>query len=583
MNTRTSRQSKSIPKIANDRLLVKGGKLVNHDLTFRADIYIENGVIKQVGNDLTVPGGVTTVDALGAYVIPGGIDASTGFKKTFQNGNDVIETADDFYSGSRSAIAGGTTTIIDFMGATTPSQILTEFINRSEEASTSCCDFALHVDITTWDDDVKAAMTSLSADHGVNSYRVFMSDQAQMSDEQLYDIFQHIRSIGAIALIHAENGSIIKKKTIEYRSQNLRDPKYLTEVRCEEVECEAVGRAITIAQQVDCPIFFWNVTSKSALKRISKARRQGLPVYGQIHAVALVQDGSAYRQSSWNKAASCVTWPPLRDDPNIRTTLLNALASGTLQCLSSGHTLYTNLDKAKAGKKDFSKIPPGTNGVYERMMTLWNMAVQPGHIDINEFVNLTSSSAARLFNMYPRKGRIAVGSDADLVLWRQGGERQLSVEAHTLGLTNTDCSNAFEHVESDAGPSVVICRGKVVFGDDQLHVVQSHGMLIPLRPRAPYIYEKMKNRDRFDLNIDNLTIDETVENSTQQQRGGDSFDRNKSADSSSGGRYTRTSGHRAMHQSGWSFSGDQVDDSSPNKSMIRCYKPPGGASQIKLS
>jgi len=577
MNTRAPRQTKLVPKIANERLVIKGGQIANDDQTYKADIFIENGVIKQIGCDLQLPGGITTVDATGSYVIPGGVDASVNLSCDI---TDSITSEDDFYTGTRAALAGGTTTIVDFVPACSPEQLLNNFQQRCDVTKTSCCDHSLIVDLPpVFDEVVMGSMTSLSEDHGVNCFRVFTCGENQMDDKTLFEVFQHIRSVGCIAMVHAENGSIISKKEDLYRSKNLKNPKYILEVRNEQMEAEAVNRVIVIANEAECPLFIWNVTGEPALKVISDARLRGCQVYAQVHAVSLVQNGSSYKQSSWNKSASNVTHPPLRDDPKIQQKLLNALTSGTLQLVSSGHFTVSTLDKAKAGKQDFSKIPPGTNGIFERMMALWSVGVQTGSLDVNDFVNMTSSAACKILGVYPKKGKIQVGSDADIVVWKTDSERHLAVESSRLEIQHSNVANSFESVESDAGPSVVISRGKIMYADDQIQAVQSHGNFVSLPCFPPKVYDKLQRKNYSPPDVSVVNIDQSDNNNKQQHQPVERITV-KSADSS---RYTRNSGHRAMHQSGWSFSGDQKDDRTPNKSMIRCYKPPGGGSQIKLN
>nr|XP_009857716.1 dihydropyrimidinase-related protein 2 [Ciona intestinalis] len=569
---------KTIPKIASgERLHIKGGRIVNSDLTTKADIFVENGVIRQVGNDLTIPGGVTCIDATGALIVPGGIDLAVEFDNNpvldDVTVNDVT-SVDNCYSASRAALLGGTTTIVSFSTGE-KGKLVSSFNKKSEACEASCCDVSLHVDVTSWDDDVKEAMTKLSINHGVNTFRVFMSGQWQLTDEELYDVLKHIREIGCVALVHAENGSIIKKEGERLLAEGNVLPENILKCRNEKIEAEAINRALTISNQVDCPLLFWNVTGRKAIDLINKARTEGQTVYGQALAVALVQDGSVYSDPSWNKAASCVTRPPLRK--NGSENIMNALAGGALQFVSSGHSVYNDHDKVKLGRKNFMKIPPGTNGVYERMMAVWTTGVEKGKIDENQFVSLTSTNAARFLNLYPRKGRIAVGSDADLVVWKVNEALSLAETASEFAVTKPDCTSAFEGVESKGRPSVVVAHGKVVYNDGQISVVQSMGDMVERPVCSPSIYNRLTTKDALHKTRTAPTPDSALFRGIN----GIVTDNTGANKVTTPERFSRGSGHRAMHQSGWSFSGGQAEDSSRPSS--RFSNPPGGQSHISLT
>uniref|UniRef100_H2YZ10 dihydropyrimidinase n=1 Tax=Ciona savignyi TaxID=51511 RepID=H2YZ10_CIOSA len=463
----------------SERLYIKGGKIVNADLTTRADIFIENGVIRQLGIDLTIPGGVTTIDAHGALIIPGGIDLAVEFGNSPVLDEVIaadVTSVDDCYSASRAALLGGTTTIVSFSTGE-KGKLASSFLKKSESCESSCCDVSLHVDVTSWDDDVKEAMTKLSSKHGVNTFRVFMSGKWQLSDGELYDVFKHIRDLGCIALVHAENGSIIRKQTEKFISEGHVLPEYLLTSRNEQ--------KVHLTQL------------KISRLILALDQSSGKPVYGQALAISLIQDGSIFSSSSWNKAASCVTWPPLRDSLTNINFCINVLPSGALQFVSSGHCVYTDHDKSKLGKKNFSKIPPGTNGVFERMMAVWSAGVEKGIIDENEFVSLTSSNAARLLNLYPQKGHIAIGSDADLVIWRVNEARSLADASSELTVAKLDCTNSFEGVESKGYPAVVVAHGKVVYDEGKINVIQSMGNQLDRPTNTPMVYNKLAAKDEL--------------------------------------------------------------------------------------
>lgn len=485
---------KKIPvhiKSAQNRVLIKGGRVVNHDQSFLSDIFIEDGIIKDMGDNLIVPGGTKTIEARGKLVLPGGIDASTNLEVYFMN----ARSADDFYSGTRAALAGGTTTVMNFVLENKNMSLLEAYnLNKTRAEKKACCDFAFHSCVLNYDDKVAKDMEILTKEKGVNSFKAFMSykDNLQLKDEDLIKVFKKCKELGALAMVHAENGDLVDECQKKLLAQGITGPEGHLLSHPESGEAEATQRAITLAEQLNCPVYITHVMSKSGANVISDARRRGTVVFGEPIAASLATDGTHYYNKCWRHSAGHVTSPPLRDDPSTPSTLIDLLASGDLEVTGSDHCVFNTNQKA-LGKDDFTKIPNGVNGVEDRMTVIWDKAVRTGKLDPCKFVSVTSTNAAKLFNIYPRKGHVAKGSDADLVIWDPEATRTISATTHHQAVD----FNIFENMTCYGVPQVVISNGRVVLEDGVLNVVQGSGRLVETPCFAETVYKRVTLRDNL--------------------------------------------------------------------------------------
>ena len=472
-------------------LFIKGGILVNHDHSHTADIFCDNGIIKEIGENLDIPAGAEVIDASGCYVMPGGIDPHTHMQLPFMG----TVASEDFYTGTCAALAGGTTMIIDFVIPNPEQSLMEAYKTWRGWAEKAVSDYSFHVAITWWDESVSQDMETLVTDYGVNSFKHFMAykNAIMCTDEVLVNSFSRCMELGAIPTVHAENGDLVfhlQQKSLE---QGLTGPEAHPLSRPPMVEGEAANRAIRIAGTLGAPVYLVHVSTKDASDAITYARANGQPVYGEVLAGHLLIDDSVYQSNDWATAAAHVMSPPFRP-PEHRDALWKSLQSGNLQTTATDHCCFCAEQKAM-GKDDFTKIPNGTAGVEDRLAVLWDQGVNTGRLSMNEFVAVTSTNTARIFNLYPRKGSISVGADADIVVWDPKATKIISASTH---LQNIDF-NIFEGMNVTGLPIKTISRGELVWDNGKLNVSKGRGRYID-RPAYPPVFEMLEKRHNYTKN-----------------------------------------------------------------------------------
>ena len=448
-------------------ILIQGGTVVNADRAFKADVLTQDGLIVAVGHDVPAPAGTVTVDAGGQYVMPGGIDPHTHMQLPFMG----TTTMDDFYTGTAAALAGGTTSIIDFVIPNPQQSLLEAYQTWRGWAEKSASDYSFHMAITWWSESVKQEMGTLVREEGINSFKHFMAykNAIMCDDETLVNSFKRALELGAMPTVHAENGELVFLLQQEMAAMGITGPEGHPLSRPPTVEGEAANRAIAIADVLGVPIYVVHVSCIEAAEAIARARARGQRVYGEVLAGHLVVDDSVYRHPDFATAAAHVMSPPFRPKGH-QEALWRGLQSGNLHTTATDHCTFCAAQKA-AGKDDFSKIPNGCGGVEERMAVIWDAGVNSGRLTPSEFVAVTSSNAARLFNIYPQKGCVAVGADADLVVWDPSGSRTLSAKTqHSKG-----DFNIFEGRTVVGVPSHTVSQGRLVFVDGDLRAERGAG------------------------------------------------------------------------------------------------------------
>jgi dihydropyrimidinase len=444
--------------------LLRGGTVVTASDTVHADVLVEDEVVTTIARHIP-PSDHTVVDVSGCYLFPGGIDPHTHLDMPF--GGTV--TIDDFESGTRAAAFGGTTSMIDFALHTKGDTLKNAIDTWHDKASgKAAIDYGFHVMVGDMNASVMAEIPDVVEKEGVTSFKVFMAykNNLQADDETLFRTLRLAAEVGALVQVHAENGDVIDVLVKEALEKGLTAPKYHALTRPPEAEGEATARAIRLAEIAGAPLYVVHVTCAEAANAISDARKRGLPIYGETCPQYLVCDVTDYERPGF-EGAKYVMSPPLRDKWN-QDVLWNKLKNMELQAFGSDHCSFHLKGQKELGIHDFSKIPNGSPTIEHRMNILYHYGVHEGRIGLNKFVALTSTNIAKLFGLFPKKGTIAVGSDADIVVWDPSVKHTISAATHHMRADN----NIFEDMTVYGKPKYVFLRGhKIVDHDSYIGAV----------------------------------------------------------------------------------------------------------------
>ncbi len=440
-------------------LLIKNGRIITAVDDYRADLFIEQETVTLIGAGLDVEAD-EVLEAEGKYVIPGGIDPHTHLDMPF--GGTV--SADNFETGTRAAAHGGTTTLIDFAIQTKGQSALAALETWHAKAQgQTAIDYGFHMILTDMDDERLPEMSTLASE-GVTSYKLFMAYPGVLyvDDGTLYRVMRKAGEDGTVICMHAENGIVIDEIVKHALAEGKTAPKWHALTRPTRMEAEGVHRAIAIAEVAGVPVYIVHLSSADALEQVVLARDRGVPAFAETCPQYLFLDHSYYEQEGFQGAKYVMT-PPLREQWN-QEELWRGLRFGDLQSISTDHCPFCYKDQKELGIDDFSKIPNGGPGVENRMSLVHSGGVVPGRISLNRFVELTSTAAAKMFGIFPKKGTIAVGSDADLVIFDPERKETISADTPVTHNMNVDY-NAYEGFEVTGVSETVISRGKVVVRD----------------------------------------------------------------------------------------------------------------------
>jgi dihydropyrimidinase len=461
-------------------LLIRNGTVVTASDTFKCDVGIKNSRVVTVAETL-VSDAAKVIDASGKLVLPGGIDAHCHLDQESPNG---LRHADDFYSGTRSAAAGGTTTIIPFANqkkGTPLREIINEYHKRAEKA---VVDYAFHLILCELNPQVLGQDLPALIREGYTSFKIFMSyDALRLSDHDILDLLALARRDGGLIMVHAENHDCIAWLTQRLVEEGNTEPKFHAVAHSSVGEREATHRAISLSEIAKAPVLIVHVSALEATQEIQRAQRKGLPVFAETCPQYLVLTGDDLDRPGF-EGAKFVCSPPPRDTQS-QEALWRGIADGTFQVFSSDHAPYRYNDpngKMKGGScACFHQIVNGIPGLETRLPLLFSEGVQKGRININQFVAVTATNPAKIYGLYPRKGTIAIGSDADIVIWDPNREVTIS---HSILHDGTDYT-PYEGITVRGWPVTTISRGEIVSDGNEVTTERGRGRF--LRCAAPTV------------------------------------------------------------------------------------------------
>ena len=455
--------------------MIRGGEIVTVERRWRSDVRCREGRIVEIADRLE-PAGEEIVDATGLLVLPGGVDPHVHMALPVAG----TVSSDDFESGTAAGLAGGTTTIIDFVHPE-PGEAFPDALRaRLDEAANATGDYGLHMAVTWWGDRTAEFMAGC-LDEGVPTFKLYMAykETVGLEEADLVEAMATVSDLDALALIHAEHGDAIEHLRERYAAAGKLTPRYHPLSRPAALEGEATHRIATLSGVLGASIYVVHVTCRESVEAIARAQQAGAPVHGETCPQYLLLDSSAYDQPDFEGAAYVIA-PPLRD-PGNQQVLWQALEDGTLEVVATDHCPFNMTGQKELGRDDFRRIPGGAAGIEHRLPLLFTHGVVAGRIDLHRFVDLVSTAPARRFGLYPRKGCVAVEADADLVLWDPTATGRISARTH-----HHRCDRSiYEGFETTGAPAIVVSGGRIRYQDGDLRAEAGSGTFLRRRLTPP--------------------------------------------------------------------------------------------------
>jgi dihydropyrimidinase len=455
-------------------ILVRAGTIVSDGRSFTGDILVQGEKIVAVEKKIAAPAAPgRVIDAAGCVVFPGGVDPHVHLELETANGT----SGDDFASGSRAALAGGTTTILDFVTPGRGESLLAALAARKAAAARSLCDYGLHMSVTAWDAKLLPELEACCRREGVRSVKTYLAYQETigLDDGGFLAVLDAARRLNFLAMVHAESGEMVSYLQKKLLAQGKTTAASHPLSRPAEVEGDAVRRALLMARLAGVPLYVVHVSTRQGIEAIGAARQAGQTAIAETCPQYLLLDERRY-QGDAGSAAAFVMSPPLRAAEH-QAALWQALASGVVQTLATDHCPFTLEQKGRFAESDFTMIPGGVGGIEYRLALLYTFGVLSGKISMARFVDLVSTKAAKIFGLYPRKGTIRAGSDADLVVWDPEINHTVSAARQWQRCDHT----VYEGLRLRGGPRLVMRRGTLACEDGRVAADPGPGAYLAAR------------------------------------------------------------------------------------------------------
>ncbi|MFN8133815.1 MAG: dihydropyrimidinase [Bacteroidales bacterium] len=438
-----------------DPILIINGTVVSSESSYEADILVNNGTIAEIGKlyPSRFPG-CQVIDAKGKLILPGGIDPHVHLQLPTPAG----PSCDDFISGSKAALVGGTTFVIDFVTPARGESLVKALTLRLKESNNCLVDYTLHMGITWYNDSIPEQMHWCVNEVGIKSFKVYLAYKGSIGIEydELEKVMQTAASLHATVLVHCEEGDEILKNQKNFLSKGKTAPLYHALSRPPATESESVRKVIDLCRKTRCKTYIVHTSTAKSIEYIRAAKKEGLPLFCETCPQYLLLDESVYSEPLPD-ALKYVISPPIRSKQD-QEALWLACAEGTVDVISTDHCPFNTIGQKDVGINDFTKIPNGAGGIENRLQLLYTYGVLTGKISLQQFVGLTSTNAARIFDVYPQKGAVAVGSDADLLIWNREAKSVVSVETQAQQCD----ANIYNGISCQGKTEIVLLKGKQI-------------------------------------------------------------------------------------------------------------------------